>query len=230
LIQKLHTYAGLLAFVNLMVYAIVGISATLGPRRGIPAVSYRAFTVEPNLTDRQVAERVCTLLDLSLATPIQNAAIQHDAARNLLLDFFHANGRHKVTVLEKEGRLRIEVTRNTVWKYLDTLHVTTAVFRSGDWRMQLWAYFNEFAMWCLIAMMASGVAIWLSTRTRRRQKSRTIHLWTALFCLPFLAMYAVTAVQIAHGTWFSNAGLMLTLNRMHRMQGLWREFPWAERD
>jgi hypothetical protein len=63
-------------------------------------------------------------------------------------------------------------------------------------------------------------------RTRRRQKIRTIHLWTALFCLPFLAVYAVTAVQMAHRTWFSNAGLMGALNRMHRMQGLWRAFPW----
>ena len=160
-IQKLHTWAGLLTFVNLMVFGLVGLSPVSNPGRrpAAPTVRYEAFTAEPNLTDRQVAERVCGLLRLSLATPIQSAVIQHDSAGNLLLDFWHANGRHRVTVLESEGRLRVEVMRNSLWSYLGTLHATTAAFHSGDWRMQLWADYNEFAMWCLIGMMASGVAL-----------------------------------------------------------------------
>src|SRR5207253_2165329 len=143
--------------VNLMVFGLVGLSASLEsrPRTEQPVIRYQNFRAEPNTTDRQVAERVCGLLGLSLATPIQSAVIQHDAAGNLLLDFWHANGRHRVTVLEQEGRLRVEVMRNSLWRYLGTLHATTAAFHSGDWRMQLWADYNEFAMWCLMAMTAS---------------------------------------------------------------------------
>lgn len=183
LIQKFHTYAGLLTFVNFMVFGLVGLSATLQskPAEIRPVVRYEAFTVDPNLTDRQVAERVCTLLRLSLATPIQSAVIQHDAERNLLLDFWHANGRHRVTVLEKEGRLRVEIMRNSPWSYLGTLHATTAAFHSGDWRMQLWAGYNEFAMWCLIGMIASGVALWLLSRPGYRLAQVSLAVGSSLF-------------------------------------------------
>jgi hypothetical protein len=183
LIQKIHTYAGLLTFVNLMVFGIVGLSATLGsrPQDPVPEVRSVPFVVEPNLTDRQVAERVCGLLRLSLATPIQSAVIQHDAANNLLLDFWHANGRHRVTVLESQGRLRVEVMRNSLWSYLGTLHATTAAFHSGDWRMQLWADYNEFAMWCFLVMLASGVALWLLSRPRHRWAQCSLVLGCGLF-------------------------------------------------
>src|ERR1022692_4247589 len=52
LIQKIHTYAGLLTFVNLMVFGIVGLSATLGsrPQDLAPVVRSVPFVVEPNLT------------------------------------------------------------------------------------------------------------------------------------------------------------------------------------
>ena len=131
--------------------------------------------------DRQVAERVCDLLGLSLATPIQSAVIQHDAAGNLLLDFWHANGWHRVTVLEQEGRLRVEVMRNSVWRYLGTLHATTAAFHSGDWRMQLWADYNEFAMWGLMGMIATGAYLWLSRRARHRWAMASLAAGMAVF-------------------------------------------------
>jgi hypothetical protein len=170
LLRKLHTYAALATFVNLTVFGIVGIWAACEPRLtpAPPAeVRYRAFAAEANLTDRQVAERVCALLRLSLATPIQSAVIQHDEANRLVLDFWHANGRHRVTVLEDEGRLRIEVMRSSLWRYLDTLHMTTGAFRSGDWRMTLWADYNEIAMWSLGAMLVSGAALSLAARRGR---------------------------------------------------------------
>src|ERR1039457_2997541 len=132
LIRKIHTYAGLLTFVNLAVYGIVGLSALylMRPHSQPPVVSYQNFTVEPNLTDRQVAERVCAQLNLSLATPVNSFAIQHDGANNLFLDFRHPNGTPQVPVLEKDGRIRIEESRNSLWLYLYTLHETTAAFHS----------------------------------------------------------------------------------------------------
>jgi hypothetical protein len=187
LIKKIHTYAGLLTFVNLMVYGIVGLSAVylLSSHPQIPVVSYENFIAEPNLTDRQVAERVCAQLNLTLATPVNSFAMEHDAANNLSLDLRHVNGRHKVTVLEREGRIRIEVSRNSLWLYLYTLHETTAAFHSGDWRMQLWADYNEFAMWCLLLMIASGFAMFLLARA----KSRLAQISLAAGCCAFAALY-----------------------------------------
>jgi hypothetical protein len=187
LLKKIHTYAGLLTFVNLAVYGIVGLSIVWLRQSGEPApvVSYQSFAVPPNLTDRQVAERICSLLNLSLATPVNGAAIQHDADNNLFLDFYHANGRHQVTVLEKEGRLRIAVIRNSLASYLYTLHETTAAFHSGDSRMQLWADYNEFAMWCLLVMIASGFAMFLAARAR----SRLAQISLACGCCLFAALY-----------------------------------------
>lgn len=165
LIRKVHIYAGLLSIVNFLVYGVVGIAAAFASRPGTappPTVVEREFTVPPNASDREVADQVCTLLGLTLARPIQSAAIQHDRINRLVLDFYHANGRHRVTVLEPEQKLRIEVYRASLWRYLGTLHVTTAAFHSGDWRMQLWADYNELAMWCLILMTVTGAYMgWL---------------------------------------------------------------------
>lgn len=187
LVRKLHIYAGLLTFVNLTVYGIVGLSAVylLSSHPQAPVVSYQSFTVQPNLTDREVAEQICSRLNLTLATPVNRFAIQHDVANNLFLDFRHANGRHQVTVLEKEGRIRIEATRNSLWLYLYTLHETTAAFHSGDWRMQFWADYNEFAMWCLIAMILSGIAMFMTSRWRNRLAQISL----AAGCCVFAALY-----------------------------------------
>jgi len=187
LLKKLHTYAGLLTFVNLAVYGIVGLSIVWDRGREWPApvVSYQDFSVQPNLTDRQVAENICSQLHLSLATPVQQFAIQHDSANNLLLDFRHANGRDRVTILEPERRIRIETRRNNLAVYLYTLHETTGVFHSGDWRMQLWADYNEFAMWALAAMIVSGFAMFLASRWG----SALAQISLAAGCCLFAALY-----------------------------------------
>ena len=183
MIARLHTYTGLLTFVNLMVFGIVGLSAALEPKPAGGAWQSREMPLrlDPALPDRAVAERVCAELGLTLATPIQNAVIQHDRSGRLLLDFWHANGRHRVTVLREQGTIRVEVQRKSLWSYLDTLHTTTAVFRTGDWRMRLWAWYNEFAMWSLLAMLASGVWLWLSRNPRHRWAQVSLALGSAVF-------------------------------------------------
>ena len=190
LLRRLHTWLGLLTFVNLMVYGVVGISAAwqLRPRArfGTPKTVSLPYDVSPGLSDAAVADRVCTLLGLTLARPIQSAVIQHDAAHHLVLDFWHANGRHKVTVLEREGRLQVEVFPVTLARYLDTLHLTTAAFRSGDWRMRLWAGYNEFALWALIGMLATGAALWLVSRPRHRMAQLSLAAGCAIFAALYL--------------------------------------------
>ncbi len=215
MISRIHTYAGLLTLANLLLYALVGIAALFDSRSiPVPQVWEQPFASHPNENDRQTAERVVTLLGLSLATPVHDFNLRRDPQHRLLLDFYHANGRHKVTVLE--GRLHVERTRASLWKYLSTLHVTTAAFHSGDPRMQLWAWWNEFAMWCLLAMTASGVWIWLG---RRGGKGfwRRVHRYLAFSSLALLAIYELSAVHMAHRTW-TKAGAWL--DRVHRMRGV----------
>ncbi len=144
-----------------MVYGVTAVYGAFHWQRfGGTTVEYADYTASSGETDRQTAERVAVQLGLTLAMPVQSFAIQHDPSGKLLLDFYHANGRHKVTVLPDENRVRIEVTRNSFARYADILHMTTAAFRSGDWRMQFWAYYNEVALWCFVGMLMS--AAWMA--------------------------------------------------------------------
>ena len=188
MILKLHTWAGLATFVNLMIYGIVGIAAAFEPAPDAPPraaeVRELPFVLAPNLTDRQVAQQVVKRLGLSLATPVQNFAIQHDDAQHLVLDFRHANGRHRVTFPDA-SHLRVEITRAPLDRYLSSLHVTSAAFHPGDWRMQAWSWYNEFAMWCLIWMTGSGTWLWLTRLPRHRWAMVSL----AAGCGTFVLMY-----------------------------------------
>lgn len=219
MILRIHTCTGLLAFVNLVLYAVVGIAAFFtSPSSAPPVVWEQPFALQPGQGDRETADRVVRLLGLSLATPVHDFAIRHDAQGRLVLDFYHANGRHLVTVLDRPGRLRVEHTRAGMWKYLSTLHVTTAAFRSGDWRMQLWAWWNEFAMWCLAAMTVSGVWVWWQRRGSRGTLRRA-HRYTALGALALLSAYEISAIQMAHRTWLKAGPVSSALAKLHRMRG-----------
>lgn len=215
MISRIHTYAGLLTLANVVLYAVVGMAALFDARR-TPAAVVREqdFATQAGQTDRETAERVVKLLGLTLATPVHDFNIGHDGQRRLVLDFYHANGRDKVTVLGE--RIRVEHTRAGLWKYLSTLHVTTAAFHSGDWRMQAWAWWNEFAMWCLLAMTASGVWIWIS-RWGAKGTWRRVHRYCGLAMLALLAIYEVSAVHMAHRAWWKGAAW---LDRVHRARGV----------
>lgn len=192
-VKQIHTYTGLLTFVNLMVYGIVGFSqafhASPVQRALRPAViTERPFTVEPNENDRDVAARVVEELGLSLAKPVHDFVIKHDPAHNLWLDIWDVNGSRKITFLEREHKIRIEEQPSDLWSYLDALHATTAVFKSGDDRLQRWAYYNEFAMWSLLAMTATGVWLWLASRPGHRWALISLAAGASAFC----ALYALT--------------------------------------
>ena len=226
MILRIHTYAGLLVFLNLVLYAVVGIAASAGARNApSPVVWEQPFEAPPHLSDRQVAEQVVRLLGLSLATPVHDFAIGHDGEGRLKLDFYHVNGRHEITLLERPGRLRVSHTRANFLRYLSTLHVTTAAFHSGDWRMQLWAWWNEFAMWCVAVMAASGAWIWWGKRVPLPGRGLyrgmlRVHRYTALGALAAVAVYEISAVQMAHRTWIQAGPLIRAFNRIHRMRGI----------
>ena len=223
-IKRIHTYAGLLTLVNLLVFAVTGIAQALHWPRLLPAVTaYADYQPVPGERDRDRADRLASLLGLTLATPVQPAAIQHDAAGHLLLDFYHANGRHRVTVLPDQHRLSITITRNALPRYLDILHMTTGVFRSGDRRMQMWAYYNEVALWSLLVLLGSGAWMaWDRFRLRRWWSPtgvRTAHFLTAVLVFPLATLYAVSSLPLAHRAWFPFPGLVTWANHVHRTGG-----------
>ena len=214
MLTRIHSFAGLLTLVNLLLYGVVGITALFADRGvAAPVVWERPFAVQTGESDRAVAERVVRLLGLTLATPVHDFAIRRDGAGRLVLDFYHANGRHKVTV--SGGWLHVEQTRAGLAKYLTRLHVTTAAFHSGDWRMQWWAWWNEFAMWCVAVMAVTGVWIWWGRRGAGGKVRRT-HRYTAMGTLALIAVYEVSAVQMAHRAWMPAT----VLNQIHRMRGV----------
>ncbi len=192
-IKKLHMYFGLLNFSILLVFGIAGLTATFesAPDNRVPpavSVRFENYTAPAGMNDKEVTDDVYRMLKPALTNPVPKFAIQRDADNNLAFAFFSVNGQQRVTVLEKENRLRIETLRISSWHFLDRLHSTTINARSADLRIQLWGYYNEFAIWSLIGMPLSGLYLWLSSRPGYRPAQLVFLAGTAFF----LALYVVT--------------------------------------
>jgi hypothetical protein len=170
LIRKIHIYAGLLAFSQFLVYGIAGLAATFhrGPGRSETprSVEHIPFDVPPSSSDKQVAALVYDKLRFPLTSPVPDWAIRHTADHHLLLDFYNVNGLYRVTVLENEGRLRVENVRKGVWLFLDDIHAATAADEDTPPVVRAWAFWNEVAMWTLLLFCASGAWLWLTARMR----------------------------------------------------------------
>jgi uncharacterized iron-regulated membrane protein len=172
LLRQVHMYLGLLSWTFLLILGIAGLTNTfryaLGGSRGEPQVRMEAFTVPPNLTDKQVAEHVWRTLQLPLTAPQYMFGLQRDPDNGLSFTLYFENGISNVTVFEKENRLRLETRRNSLWEYFDNLHATAVNTPVQDWRIRLWTYYEEFATWALLAMTLSGVCLWLMSRPGHR--------------------------------------------------------------
>jgi hypothetical protein len=190
LFKKLHAWLGLLSFTVLLVYGITGLSVTLLPapeaRPQREAVTeFVHFRVPPNLTDKQVADRVWEALKLPLTNPAPEWSLRRDAENNLTMGFYTPNGPTRVTVLEREGQLRL-VRERAAWPaFLNNLHASTLRDLPVDWRMRAWVAYNEFALFALIFMSLSGVYLWLSSRPRHRLAQLGFFAGTG----SFLALY-----------------------------------------
>jgi uncharacterized iron-regulated membrane protein len=171
LIIKLHIYAGLLTFTQIVIYGIAGVVATFqaGPERPKLAVSVRhvPFTAPASATDKQVADAVYRTLQLPLTRPMPDWFLRRTPENDLLLDFYNINGIWRVVVLEREHRLRIEQIRNSLPYFVSDVHAATTGDREAPLVIRLWAIYNEAAMWCLLAFTASGLYLWLTARARR---------------------------------------------------------------
>jgi hypothetical protein len=170
-VKRIHIYLGLLNLVMLLIFGIAGLTAFFhrlsGPAE--PAVTseyFVSFTPSPNSTDRQISDSVAPVLR---AEGCFVPGSPHDAAGNLRLTCYSANGLSRVTVLEAENRLFVQHSRNSVWGYLGNLHAALPRESSAKRYLthRLWSYYVEFSVWSLTAMCLSGIYLWLATRPRQ---------------------------------------------------------------
>lgn len=170
LVTKLHIYAGLLTFAQLLLYGTAGLVATMQPggERPKTAVStrYVPFAPPPSASDREVADAVYRTLALPLTRPMPDWYLKRTAEQDLLLDFHTINGIYRVVVLEREGRLRVEEIRNGPALFLLDLHATVGADPAAPGLLRVWGVYNELASLCLLAFIASGVYLWLTGEPR----------------------------------------------------------------
>ena len=193
-LQKVHMYLGLLCWSILFVYGIAGLTATVfrsgppGPHFESSSVRMENFVTPPNQTDKQVADTVWRTFKVPLSDPPPAYAIHRDREKNLVVSFYTTNGPTHVTVLEQQRQVRIETHRNSVWGYFNNLHSTTLRGHPYDRRVRLWTYYNEFAVWALLAMALTGVYLWLSSRPRHVLAQAAV----ATAWISFLVLYILT--------------------------------------
>jgi hypothetical protein len=170
LVLKLHIYAALLTFAQLMLYGIAGLVATAqaaAERPKVPhTIRYIPFTVASSATDKQVADDVYRTLQFPLTRPMPGWFLRRTPENNLLFDFYNINGIWRVVVLERENRLRIEEIRNSLGIFFADVHAITTGEAEAPGLVRAWALYNEFAMWCLLAFCGSGVYLWLTAQAR----------------------------------------------------------------
>lgn len=166
LIRKLHIYAGLLVFSQLLVYGIAGLVATAQPSLERSKVPYLIenvpFESRQGEAEKAVAARVFGALKPAMAHPVPDWFLQHTPDGHLQLDFYNVNGILRVIVLDRQ--LRVEHIRNGLGLFLEDIHAATV---SGDQPSGLqwaWAAWNELGIWALLGFCVSGLYLWLATR------------------------------------------------------------------
>jgi hypothetical protein len=169
-VRKIHIYAGLFTFTQLLLYGIAGIVATLQPSAERPkqphTIRYVPFSVTASANDKDVALQVFRQLRLPLTRPVPEWFLQRTADNHLLLDFYNINGIYRVVVLEDEQRLRIEEIRNNTALFVGDMHAATLGDAGAPPLVRAWALWNEAGLWCLLGFCVTGMWLWLSTRPR----------------------------------------------------------------
>jgi hypothetical protein len=191
LLRKIHMYLGLLSWSTLIVFGIAGLAATFrAPSESKPPSQARTeeFAVAPNSTDQQVADAVWEKLNVPYAGKPREWAYHRDAANQMVVDLWTPNGVTEATVLEKEARLRVETRRNNLAQFFNDLHTMSARTEMPGWPIRLWSYYNEFAIFTLLAMALTGLALWLSSRPRYRLAQAAL----IFACVLFATLYFMT--------------------------------------
>src|SRR5262245_45366478 len=107
-VKRIHMYLGLLNLSILLVFGIAGLKATFSNPRtrqpSQPVVRFENYKAPPSvIDDKELAEQVRQRLDF----PAVGVDTRRDRDNNLLISYYTHSGPRRVTVLEKEDRLRI---------------------------------------------------------------------------------------------------------------------------
>ncbi len=168
-IKKLHMYAGLLTFTALVVWGIAGIHAVFLPAPGsqetLPAeVREIAWKAPGNLDDKALSR--AAIAASGLRTVGQPVLHRRDEQQNLTFAVFGPNGRRDLTYLESEGKLRMEIRRNSLAAFLSESHAGSSRRGPPEWGARVWGVYNEFSNWAFAFLIFSGIYLWLATRPR----------------------------------------------------------------
>jgi uncharacterized iron-regulated membrane protein len=177
-VKKIHMYIGLLSFTILVIWGIVGLSASFLPpesqREQLKTELHHVdYDVPVDLSDRELADHAYEKLAIPLTSPAPDWSLRRDRNNNLRFRLPTSARIHDIVVLEQESRLRVQTRRVDGWSYLFRIHEvtlsgTTRNNPDPDWRIFLWAIYAEFSIWSLILMAIAGVYLWLASRPKLR--------------------------------------------------------------
>jgi hypothetical protein len=180
LVKKIHIYFGLLNFTVVLVFGIAGLAASYDatfPHEPAPMVEERAFQVPAGLRDIQIGDLVYLTLRPPLVSPRLYPVFRNEK-KELIVDFYSVNGMQHITVLPQESKLRIENHPRNFWQYVNDLHAVTG--RPPNLKLRLWAYYVEFSIWSLLAMVLTGLYLWIASTRKFRWAGYSFAAGTAL--------------------------------------------------
>lgn len=165
-IRRIHLYLGLLNFSLLIVFGLAGLVVTMEApdifhQKAGPKVEVREFAAPPSASDREVAALIAQSIDPKHAGP---PVVRRTPPNQLVAEFYSVNGMVRATLLPGERQVEVRTFRNSIWRFIDNAHATTIAERGGGGAVRAWAWYIEFSIWSLIAMVASG--LWLGLRVR----------------------------------------------------------------
>lgn len=185
---RIHMYTGLFNFTALILFGVVGVIATFLPphaqrARPDPTVEHVDLVIPGGLGDREVADHVQTALALPFTGPAPDWSLRRDDDHNLRFGLPTPARGYRVTVLEEQGRVRIETTQVATWQFLIHLHeMTPSRSAPGLWT-RAWAWYVELSIWSLILMALTGVYLWLVSRPRHRWARACLAAGTLVFAV-----------------------------------------------
>ena len=159
-------YTGLLNFTILCVFGLAGLVATADApdifhAGTVPVVTSLPFRAPGSASDQQVGELIRDQLQPKHAG---KPNVRRDARHQLVADFYSVNGLVRATLLEGESQLRVEIRRNSIWRFFDNAHATTIQNAASDWAPAAWAWYIELSIWSLMLMALTGLWLGLTTR------------------------------------------------------------------
>lgn len=170
LIRKIHIYAGLLTFAQLVIYGVAGLVATT---EASPESSHRptsvkliSFQTPASATDKEVAGEVYRQLNSPLIPKPSSWSTQRTPDNHLQFEIYTVNGIYRVTVLEEKNQLRTEHIRSNHWQFINGIHTATLADVGAPELVKAWAAWNELGMWSLVLFCLSGLWLWLTSRPR----------------------------------------------------------------